>query len=40
MSLPGIKMEIGCEDVDWIKVAQGRAQWRVFVITAINVWVT
>jgi hypothetical protein len=28
--------EIGYEDVDWIKLAQERVQWRVFVNKAVN----
>jgi hypothetical protein len=28
--------EIGCEDVDWLHVAQDRDQWQVLVNTAMN----
>jgi hypothetical protein len=29
--------EIGCEDVDWMHLDQDRNQWRVLVITVINI---
>jgi hypothetical protein len=28
--------EIGCDNVDWIQMAQHRVQWRFLVITAVN----
>jgi hypothetical protein len=28
--------EIGCDDIDWIDLAQDRNQWRTLVNTAIN----
>jgi hypothetical protein len=28
-----------CDDVDWIRVAQDRNQWRVLVNTVMNFWV-
>jgi hypothetical protein len=28
--------EIGCEDVDWIQLAQDTVQWRDFVSTVMN----
>jgi hypothetical protein len=27
---------IGCEDMDWIRLAQDRAQWRAVVNTVVN----
>jgi hypothetical protein len=29
--------DIGCEDVDWIHVAQDRVQWWAFVNTVMNI---
>jgi hypothetical protein len=29
-------MEIGIGEVNWIRVAQDRVQWRAFVITVMN----
>jgi len=26
----------GCENADWIRIAQDRAQWRVLVTTVTN----
>jgi hypothetical protein len=31
--------EIGCGCVDWIRLAQGRGQWRAPVNTAMNIHV-
>jgi hypothetical protein len=31
--------EIGCEDVDWMHLAQDRAQWRALVNTVMNLHV-
>jgi hypothetical protein len=28
--------ELGCEDVEWIHLAQGRFQWRAVVNTAMK----
>jgi hypothetical protein len=28
--------EIGCDDIDWIDVAQDRDQWRALVNTVLN----
>jgi hypothetical protein len=33
------RREIRCNGMDWIDVAQDRDQWRVFVNTAMNLWV-
>jgi hypothetical protein len=29
-------IEIGCDDLDWIHVAQDRVQWRVLVNTVMD----
>jgi hypothetical protein len=29
--------EIGCDGRDWIELAQDRDQWRLLVITVINI---
>jgi hypothetical protein len=29
--------EIGCDDMDWINLAQNRDQWRALVNTVMNV---
>jgi hypothetical protein len=31
--------EIGWEDVDWIRLAQNKDQWRAFVNAVLNLWV-
>jgi hypothetical protein len=31
--------EIGCEDVDWIRLAEDRDQWWVFMYTVMHLWV-
>jgi hypothetical protein len=31
--------EIGCEDVNWIKLAQDKIQWRASVMMVMNLWV-
>jgi hypothetical protein len=31
--------KIGCEDVDWMHLAQDRDQWQVLVKTVMNIWV-
>jgi hypothetical protein len=31
--------ETGCENVEWIKLAQDRVQWQSFVNTVMNFWV-
>jgi hypothetical protein len=31
-----IKMEIGCDSMDWVDVAQDRDQWRALVNTIMN----
>jgi hypothetical protein len=33
-------MEIGCEDVEWIHVAQDMDRWRALVNTVMNLRVT
>jgi hypothetical protein len=40
--MDNIKMdlrEIGWDGMDWIKLAQGRDQWRVLVNMVMNLWV-
>jgi hypothetical protein len=32
--------EIGCDDIDWIDLAQNRDQWRALVNTVMNLRVT
>jgi hypothetical protein len=32
--------EIGCSDMDWTNLAQGRDQWRALVNTLLKVWVS
>jgi hypothetical protein len=32
--------EIGCEDVDWIHVAQVSVQWWVLVNLAMKLWIS
>jgi hypothetical protein len=37
-----IKMDlsgIGCDDIDWIDLAQDKHQWRAVVNTVMNLWV-
>jgi len=29
-------LEVGCEDMDWIDVAQGRDRWRALVSPVMN----
>jgi len=31
--------EIGCEDVDWIHLAQDRDQWHALVNMVMNLWI-
>ena len=31
-----IKTDVGCEDMDWIDVAQDRDRWRAFVNAVMN----
>jgi hypothetical protein len=31
--------EIGIDGANWIRLAQDRVQWRVFVNTVMNLWV-
>jgi hypothetical protein len=31
--------QIGCEDVDWIHLAQARVQWRAFMKTVVDLTV-
>jgi hypothetical protein len=31
--------EVGCEVVDWIRLAQDRVHWRAHVNTVMNLWV-
>jgi hypothetical protein len=33
------RKEIGCEDVDWIQLAQDKVQWWALVNMTINPWV-
>jgi hypothetical protein len=30
---------IGCEDVEWIDLAQGRNMWQALVNAIMNLWV-
>jgi len=30
---------IGCDNEDWIHLAQNRVQWRTLVNTIMNLWV-
>jgi hypothetical protein len=30
--------EVGCEDVDWIHLAQDRDQWQILVNMVTNIW--
>jgi hypothetical protein len=30
--------DIGCNDVDWIDLAEDRDQWRALVNTVMNLW--
>jgi hypothetical protein len=32
-------VEIGCEAVNWIHLAQGRIQWQVIANMVMNAWV-
>jgi hypothetical protein len=32
-------LEVGCEDMDWIELAQNRDRWRALVNTVMNIWV-
>jgi hypothetical protein len=32
-------LEIGCDGMNWIDVAQDRDQWRTFMNTVMNLWV-
>jgi hypothetical protein len=32
--------EIGIDGANWIQLAQDRVQWRVFVNTVMNLWVS
>jgi hypothetical protein len=32
-------MEMGCEKVDWINLAQTEVHWRAFVNMVLNFWV-
>jgi hypothetical protein len=32
--------ERGCNDVDWLNIAQDRDQWRALVNTVLNLWVS
>jgi len=32
--------EIGIDGANWIQLAQGRVQWRDFVSTEMNLWVS
>jgi hypothetical protein len=34
--LRGILQEVGCEGVDWIKLAQDRDKWRALVIEVMK----
>jgi hypothetical protein len=31
--------EIGIDEMNWIRLAQDRVQWRAFVNTVMNLWV-
>jgi hypothetical protein len=31
--------EVGCGDMDWIKLAQDRNRWRTLVNAVMNLWV-
>jgi len=31
--------EVGCESMDWIKLAQVRDRWRALVNAVMNLWV-
>jgi hypothetical protein len=33
------RREIGCDDIDWIDLAQNRDQWRALVTMVLNLWV-
>jgi hypothetical protein len=37
--LKGVLKEIGCEDVDWLHLAQDRDQWQALVTMGINLQV-
>jgi hypothetical protein len=32
--------EIGIDGANWIQLAQDRIQWRIFVSTVMNLWVS
>jgi len=32
--------EVGCGDMDWIKLAQDRDRWRTLVNAVMNLWVS
>jgi hypothetical protein len=31
--------EVGCEVIDWIKLAQDREKWRALVNAVMNLWI-
>jgi hypothetical protein len=31
--------DMGCEDGNWMELAQDRVQWRALVLAVLNLWV-